>query len=99
MIAYKQEPKQLEDIELYLLMEGIYRQYGFDFRNYALSSLKRRVWNFIRSENLPNISALQERVLHEPGWLDRFLYALSVNVSAMFRDPAFFRSFRAKVVP
>jgi chemotaxis protein methyltransferase CheR len=99
MIAIKQEHKQLEDIELHLLLEGIYRQYGFDFRNYALSSLKRRVWNFVRSENLPNISALQERVLHDPTSLDRFLYALSVNVSAMFRDPAFFRSFREEVVP
>jgi chemotaxis protein methyltransferase CheR len=99
MIAFKQEQKQLEDIELYLLLEGIYRQYGFDFRNYALSSLKRRVWSFVRSENLPNISALQERVLHDLDALDRFLYALSVNVSAMFRDPAFFRSFREEVVP
>jgi chemotaxis protein methyltransferase CheR len=91
--------RQLEDIELQLLLEGIYRQYGFDFRNYALSSLKRRVCNFIRSENVANISALQERILHDSVWLDRFVYAMSVNVSAMFRDPGFFKEFRHKVVP
>jgi chemotaxis protein methyltransferase CheR len=99
MLAVKQDPAQLEDIELHLLLEGIYRQYGFDFRSYARSSLKRRVWNFVRSENLSNISALLERVLHDSTWLERFLYALSVNVSAMFRDPEFFKVFRTEVVP
>ena len=91
--------QSLDDIELELLLEGIFRHYGFDFRNYAVSSLKRRVWNFIRSEQLANISALQERVLHDRHWLERLLYALSVNVSAMFRDPHFYLTFRNEVVP
>ena len=82
-----------------LLLEGIYLHYGFDFRSYALSSLRRRVWNFIRDEKLRTISSLQDRVLHDRTELDRFLYALSVNVSAMFRDPPFYRAFRKEVVP
>lgn len=90
---------KLEDIEVQLLLEGVYRYYGFDFRNYAPSSLKRRIWNIIRAEKLPNISALQEKVLHDPVCLDRFLLGLSVNVTAMFRDPNFFLAFRQKVVP
>jgi len=89
----------LEAIEVQLLLEAIFRRYGFDFRNYALSSLRRRVWNVIREENLGSISLLQDRVLHDRAWLDRFLYALSVNVSAMFRDPSFYLAFRRKVVP
>jgi chemotaxis protein methyltransferase CheR len=99
MVALDQFDSHLEDIEIHLLLEGIYRHYGFDFRNYAQSSLKRRVWNFVRSENLSTISSLQERVLHDRQWLDRFLYALSVNVSAMFRDPVFYIAFRNDVVP
>ena len=31
--------------------------------------------------------------------MERFLYALSVNVSAMFRDPPFYRTFRKDVIP
>jgi len=50
-------------------------------------------------EGLSTISGLQERVLHEPACLDRLLVALSINVSAMFRDPTFYRAFREKVVP
>jgi chemotaxis protein methyltransferase CheR len=98
MLAVTQS-QSVEEIELELLLEGIFRHYGFDFRNYALSSLRRRVWNFIRNEQLTSISALQDRVLHDRAWLERFLYALSVNVSAMFRDPGFYLAFRKDVVP
>lgn len=98
MLATQQTPP-VEQIELELLLEGIFRQYGFDFRNYALPSLKRRVWNFMQSEDIATISLLQDRILHDSAWLDRFLYALSVNVSAMFRDPRFYETFRNRVVP
>lgn len=90
---------RLEETEIYLLLEGIYRQYGFDFRNYALASLRRRIWSMVRDEKLNTISALQEKVLHDPSCLERLLLALSVHVSAMFRDPNFFRIFRMKAIP
>lgn len=90
---------KLEDIEIHLLLEGVFRYYGFDFRNYAPASLKRRIWKIIRSENLTTISGLQDQVLHDPACLDRFLIGLSVNVTSMFRDPSFFLAFRSKVVP
>lgn len=94
-----QQSQPVEEIELQLLLEGVFLHYGFDFRNYALSSLRRRVWNFMRNENITSISLLQDRILHQREWLERFLYALSVNVSAMFRDPHFYRTFRKDVVP
>jgi chemotaxis protein methyltransferase CheR len=99
MLAIQHNYQSVEEIELGLLLEGIFRQYGFDFRNYALSSLRRRVWNFMRNEEIPTISLLQDRILHNREWLERFLYSLSVNVSAMFRDPHFYRAFRKEVVP
>src|SRR5205807_1717587 len=77
-----QQFQPLEDIELDLLLEGIFRQYGFDFRNYARSSLKRRVRNFLRDERIGTVSLLQDRILHNQAWMDRFAYSLSVNVSA-----------------
>ncbi|NJM74064.1 MAG: protein-glutamate O-methyltransferase CheR [Scytonema sp. RU_4_4] len=91
--------EQLEDIEIQLLLEGIHRYYGFDFRNYALASLKRRIWNIVRAEGLTSVSGLQEKVLHNPEYMERFLCSLSVNVTTMFRDPNFFLTFRKKVVP
>src|SRR5215831_17245332 len=93
MYALSPEHKPVEDIELCLLLEGIFQQYGFDFRNYAMSSLRRRVLNFVRNENIGSISLLQDRILHDRNWVERFLYSLSVNVSAMFRDRSFTEPF------
>lgn len=93
------QPNELEEIEIQLLLEGVYRYYGFDFRNYALASLKRRIWNTIRAEKLTSVSGLQEKVLHDPACMERFLLGLSVNVTSMFRDPSFYIAFRNKAIP
>jgi len=90
---------ELEQIELQLLLEGVYRHYGFDFREYAPASLKRRVWRRVHAEGESTISGLLERVLHDPASMERLLLDLSINVTAMFRDPTFYLAFREKVVP
>ncbi|RJS59931.1 chemotaxis protein CheR [Bacillus sp. PK3_68] len=91
--------KELESIEVDLLLEGIYRYYGFDFRNYALPFLKRRIWNRMRTEKVTSISGLQERVLHDSSVMEKLCEDFSINVTEMFRDPSFFLSFRTKVIP
>ena len=90
---------RLEDLELRLLLEAIYQHYGYDFREYARSSLKRRIWRRVHEEHLGSISGLQERVLHDPGCLERLLLDLSISVTSMFRDPSFYGALRTKVVP
>src|ERR671934_669255 len=89
----------VEEIELQLLLEGVYRRYGFDFREYAPASLRRRVWRRMRAEGLATIAGLTERLLHDPATMERLLLDLSINVTSMFRDPSFYVAFRAKVVP
>ena len=91
--------RDLERVEIDLLLEGIYRHYGFDFRSYAYSSLKRRLWKRIEAEELRTISQLQNKVLHDQSAMERLLIDLSVTVSAMYRDPLFYQAFRDHVVP
>ena len=91
--------REVEDIEVDLLLEAIYRRYGFDFREYAPASLKRRLWRRAHGEGVATMSALQERVLRDPACMERLLLDLSISVTAMFRDPSFYRAFREKVVP
>ena len=93
------ETRDVEEIEVALLLEAIVRRYGFDFREYAPASLKRRLWRRAHAEGLETISALQSRVLHDPACMERLLLDLSINVTSMFRDPSFYTAFRAKVVP
>jgi chemotaxis protein methyltransferase CheR len=95
----EQQKLDLEEIEVRLLTEGIFRHYGFDFRDYSLPSLRRRVWKRVYAEGLSTVSGLQEKVLHDPDCMERLLLDLSINTTAMFRDPTFYLTFREKVVP
>ncbi|WP_411349069.1 CheR family methyltransferase [Paenibacillus sp. WLX2291] len=88
-----------ENIEIDLLLEGVHRLYGYDFRNYARASLTRRIWHHVHAEKLTSVSALQEKVLHDRSCFERLVQNLSIPVTEMFRDPQLFRMFREKVVP
>lgn len=90
---------ELERIEIGLLLEGIRLTYGYDFREYALASLRRSILAAMSREGTPTISAYQGRVLHDASCMQRFLGAVSVNVTGMFRDPELMRSIREEVVP
>jgi chemotaxis protein methyltransferase CheR len=89
----------VDDLELELLLEGIYRRYGYDFRGYATASLRRRLWRRADLEGIETLTGLLDRVLHDPACLDRLLGDLSINVTEMFRDPPFQRALRARALP
>jgi chemotaxis protein methyltransferase CheR len=89
----------LADIEIRLLVEAVFLRYGHDFREYAQASLKRRVLQAQQRMGAASISALQERVLHDPKAFAQLLQYLTVPVSEMFRDPPYFLALREHVVP
>lgn len=91
--------EDIEDIEIRMLLEAVYQYYGFDFRQYAPASLKRRIRNCVLYEKATSVSALQERLLYDRPTMERFLQELSINVTAMFRDAGFYRVFREEVLP
>ena len=94
-----EDKDEIESIEIDLLLDGIYQRYGYDFRSYASTSIRRRIWKFAEQEKLATISAVQEAVLHQSDMMDKFVLSLTVNVTTMFRDPAFFLALRNEVVP
>ncbi|MEO8217392.1 MAG: protein-glutamate O-methyltransferase CheR [Acidobacteriota bacterium] len=91
--------EDVEAIEVALLTEGIQRRYGFDFRDYSYPSLKRRIMKRVVAEQLPSVSALQDKVLRDSACMERLLLDLSINVTSMFRDPAFHVALREKLIP
>jgi chemotaxis protein methyltransferase CheR len=95
-LAYNSD---LERLEIELLLEGVFRHYGFDFRSYAYASIRRRLWKRVEGEGLRTVSELAERILHDQDAMERLLLDLSVNVTAMFRDPSFYQEFRDRVIP
>jgi chemotaxis protein methyltransferase CheR len=99
VISEQGERAELEVVEVNLLLEAIFQHYGYDFRDYAFASIRRRLRARVGAEGLKSISGLQERVLHDPGCLERLLSGLTVHVTSMFRDPSFYLAFRQKVLP
>ncbi|KQR73168.1 chemotaxis protein CheR [Rhizobium sp. Leaf341] len=91
--------EKVEDIEIRLLLEALYARYHYDFRGYAMASVKRRLRQALEQLGVPTISSLQERLLHDRDMLPRILGYLTVQVSEMFRDPDYFRAIREQVIP
>ncbi|MCI3923805.1 protein-glutamate O-methyltransferase CheR [Paenibacillus sp. TRM 82003] len=92
------ETSVIEKVEIDLLLEGIYRVYGYDFRLYASSSIQRRLHHFMGIERLDTVSQLQHLVLHDPEAMGRLANDLSIPVTEMFRDPEFFHALRKYIV-
>lgn len=98
-ISVTKEPIENEEIEIELLVEAINRKYGYDFRNYAKASLRRRIMHRFAIEDFANISEMQHRVLNDEKLLEKLLLDLSINTTEMFRDPLFYRALRTEIFP
>src|SRR5262245_10582613 len=92
-------PGPKADHEARLPLEPIFDRYHYDFREYAMASLKRRLVQACDKLGASTLSGLQERVLHEPESFSILLQYLTVQVSDMFRDPEFFLALRKQVLP
>jgi chemotaxis protein methyltransferase CheR len=89
----------LFDIELKLLMQGIFLRYQHDFRDYSVASMRRRIAQAMERFGCESMAALQHRVLHDPAMFSQMLQYLTVQVSEMFRDPDYFNALRERVLP
>ncbi len=90
---------ELEDVEIRLLLEGLQRVYGYDFRDYAEASIKRRLSHWLAESAFATFSQAQSDLLRDPQLFASLLQGITVNVTEMFRDPAFFKAIREQLVP
>jgi len=90
---------ELFDTEIQVLLEAVYRRYHHDFRDYAITSLRRRMRQALVHFGCPNVAALQHRLLHDPLAFQHALQYFTVQVSELFRDPGYFRALRESVLP
>lgn len=93
------DTNQIQDFEIQLLLDAVQWRHGYDFRNYAPASLKRRILQCLSVCQIEHISSMIPLVLHEEFFYKRMLFELSVTVTDMFRDPYVYGAIREKVVP
>src|ERR1035437_4318609 len=97
--SYNESDTDLLNIEIKLLLESIFLRYGYDFRNYSKAHIIRRILHRLETSSLSSVSQLQDKVLRDRDFFIEFLDDLSINVTEMFRDPAFYKALREKIIP
>ncbi|MCW3085185.1 MAG: cheR [Bacteroidetes bacterium] len=89
---------ELDEIELKKLLHGLYERHGYDYTEYALSSIKRRVLHFMQLRKIGSLELLEKKIGKNEIIFEEFVQEISVTVTEMFRDPLFYKSIRENVL-
>lgn len=93
------EADHLIDLEIRELLEGIYQRYQHDFRDYAITSMRRRIAQAMQHFGCGSVAELQQLLLRERDMFSRALRFFTVQLSELFRDPGYYLALRQEVVP
>jgi len=77
----------LVELEIELLLEALYQRFGLDYRSHERAVLRRRLQELARLHALPNLTRLQEQMLHAPGAALGVMRALAVQEASLFDRP------------
>jgi chemotaxis protein methyltransferase CheR len=80
------------------LIDLVKKIHGFDFSDYTKASLKRRLDRIMMLKKL-GFYDLKHLLVNEPNFFQEFLEEITVNVTEMFRDPAFYKALNSQVLP
>lgn len=76
----------------------VYAKYGYDFRDYAMSSFKRRMLRILELQGL-TVETLLKKINDQADFMTEFLDDVTVNTTELFRDPGFWRLLRQEIIP
>lgn len=99
MKIVSRDSSEITDIEIDLLLEAIYRRYGYDFRNYSRTSIERRLTQFLMDKKCSTYSEITGRILRDITFFHELVSYFSISVTALFRDPFFYTALHDKVLP
>jgi len=89
----------IKDADVDILLNDLLDQYGYDFTDYSMASLKRRVNRLFAIDKFPSFAEFRFRLKNDEHYLKRFVEEITVNVTEMFRDPSFYKTLRSDVLP
>lgn len=95
----KEHVHHLKDEEVNILLNDLLEQYGYDFTDYSFASVKRRLQRVFINDRFPSFAEFRYRVIRDSTYLTYLMEQITVNVTEMFRDPAFFQALRKQVLP
>lgn len=93
------DQQSITEKELVELITSIKKRYGYDFNDYSQASFLRRISKFLNELKYENIGQAILDLHNNKTIFRSFLEKITVNVTEMFRDPEFYRSFKDEVIP
>ncbi len=90
---------RIRDEEAELLLRDLLELHGYDFTNYSRASLLRRLNRLVGLDKFPSFAEFRYKVQSDKDYLKRVVEEITVNVTEMFRDPAFYKLMREQVLP
>lgn len=89
----------ITDEQVEILINDVLEQYGYDFTGYSRASLKRRLQRLYGLDKQVSFAEFRYKINNDNLYFKRFVEQITVNVTEMFRDPAFYKTLRDKVLP
>ncbi len=90
---------EIEIAELRKLTTFIQEKFDYNFKDYAMSSFRRRIKRMLDLYKLQTVDELIHILNTKEGFFEEFVSELTVNVTEMFRDPTFWRVLREHIIP
>jgi chemotaxis protein methyltransferase CheR len=92
MISIKRTILGISDLKT--LFQSIKSKYSIDFSNYAISSFKRRLEDFMDHYHIQNFDDLIHRIENDKDFFKLFISFQMVDTTEMFRDPEFWEELK-----
>jgi chemotaxis protein methyltransferase CheR len=90
--------QEIKDEDIKAFLEAVKARTNYDFTNYSLKSLKRRIAKIL-SESKLSIYQLENEMLSNSPFMEKVVKSITVNTTELFRDPDIWRSLRDDVLP
>jgi chemotaxis protein methyltransferase CheR len=99
LTSHRIAPPALAEDDIRALLEAIHERYSYDFRSYALPSLRRRLALMMAQNSIADLSRLRELAVDDAAFFAELVQYLTIPTSDMFRDPEYFLALRQRVIP
>ncbi|AOY78203.1 chemotaxis protein CheR [Clostridium formicaceticum] len=94
-----EEMESLVEEEVNIFLKEIHLCYGYDFTQYQIESIMRRIKICMIKENIRNFQQFKGIVLNNEDLFEELFIAFSINTTEFFRDPEVFETIRTEILP
>ena len=72
------DPNNIKNIEIDLFLEALLLRHGYDFKNYARASIKRRIIKLLNDTEHQKISEMIPDLLYHESFFQKCIYNFSI---------------------